>query len=154
MAPHPAPSTFSTDAPASIIARLRHDDRRPSAVAHLQVAQRGTSSGSALAEVTWHDLPVCVAARILRTALQDSGSALVQWLRFSTVSRCSATPSCPRASWLGTFAARSPHPCSNGNAAFELQRTLGSADRHIHAILERLSTSHLCGAARGWSIVV
>ena len=89
MAPHPATVHVQHSCPSlpSSLVYVTMTPDRP-ALIHLQVAQRAASSGSAPAEVTWHDLPDCVAARILRTALHDSGSALVQWLRFSTVCRC------------------------------------------------------------------
>ena len=45
------------------------------------------SGAGVAAEVTWQDLPICVAARIVRTALHDSGGGLVPWLRYSTVCR-------------------------------------------------------------------
>ncbi len=57
----------------------------------LQAQQHGISGAGTTAEVTWQDLPSCVAASIVRTALLDSGGGLVPWLRYSTVCRCSGS---------------------------------------------------------------
>ena len=67
---------------------MSHDRHLTIYVAQLQAPQHGVSGDGATAETTWRDLPTCVAARIVRTALQDSGGGLVLWLRLSTVCRC------------------------------------------------------------------
>ena len=54
----------------------------------MQAQQHGMSGAGTTGEVTWQDLPSCVAARIVRTTLHDSGGGLVPWLRYSTVCRC------------------------------------------------------------------